>query len=92
MRKTLAVCTLAALLIVGVGCPAFSTVLSDVSGTITRFAPLLGVAEGVVCVVSGPACGAVEAFTAIAEPLASKLSTAFTAWSTASATGRRPEG
>ena len=66
-------------------CPAFSTVLGDIGGTITKFAPLLLIAEGAACAFAGPACTVLTGIVNQALPLASGLAGAFSAWSSASA-------
>jgi hypothetical protein len=67
-----------------VGC-GLSAVLSEIATSITKFAPLLSAAQGVVCAISGPGCLAVEAFVHIALPFSGEVSQAFSVWSTASA-------
>jgi hypothetical protein len=69
---------------VSTGC-TLSGVLSEISSDVGKFSPLLGIAEGIVCVVGGPACAAVEAFVNIATPEAAQVQTATAAWSSASA-------
>jgi hypothetical protein len=65
------------------GC-GLSAVLSEIATSITKFAQLLSAAQGVVCVISGPACLAVESFVNIALPFSGQVSQAFTAWNAAS--------
>jgi hypothetical protein len=61
-----------------------SSVLSEVAGYISKFSPLLGIAEGATCIIAAPACAAVTAFVNTAEPFAAQTSSAFQAWSNAS--------
>lgn len=83
MKKHLSLSILAVTLCLAIGC-SFSTALGEIGGFISKFSPLLGLAEGAVCVISGPACAGVEAVVAIANPLAGQVSAAFGAWSAAS--------
>jgi len=83
--KMVAICFLVLGISVTQGCASFSTVLSDISSSLGKFAPLLVIAEGAVCVVTGPACSLVTSFVTTAEPFAVQLESAFTAWSSASA-------
>ena len=64
---------------------SFSTVLSEIGSTITKFAPLLPLVEVAACAVPSSACSSVSSFVNTATPFATSVGSAFTAWSTASA-------
>lgn len=85
MKKAIPVLLLAVALTLTTGCPGFSTVLGDISASITKFSPLLSIGEAAVCVAGGPACGLVSSFVVASEPFAAQLSNVFGSWSSASA-------
>jgi hypothetical protein len=67
---------------------SFYSVLSEIGSTITKFAPLLPLVEVAACAVPNSACSAVSSFVNTATPFATGVGSAFTAWSTASASAQ----